>query len=86
LIPDQGDGLRWPAEFKYQDVKAAKALWIGTKNYTDPLFNNVEFGHKVVHAGPRFIDEINETMPQDFRLIGVFLLICALKLNAYIFI
>ena len=71
-IPDQQDGLRWPAEYKYQDVKAAKALWIGTTNYTDPLFNNVEFSKKVVHAGPRFTDVINETMPQEFRLLGRF--------------
>jgi len=72
LIPDQQDGLRWPAEYKYQDVKAAKALWIGTTNYSDPLFNNTEFGFKVVHTGPRFLDEINETMPQEFRLLGRF--------------
>jgi len=72
LIPDQQDGLRWPAEYKYQDVKAAKAFWIGTTNYSDPLFNNVEFEKKVVHAGPRFIDEISETMPQEFSLKGRF--------------
>jgi hypothetical protein len=71
-IPDQGDGLRWPAEYKYQDVKAAKALWIGTTNYSDPLFNNVEFNYKVVHAGPRFLDEVSETMKQEFDLMGRF--------------
>jgi hypothetical protein len=72
LIPDQQDGLRWPAEYNYQDTKAAKALWIGTTNYEDPLFNNTLFNYKVVHAGPRFIDISSETMPQEFRLMGRF--------------
>ena len=36
---DQQDGLRWPAQFNLQDCEVAKALWIGTTNYTDPLVN-----------------------------------------------
>ena len=72
LIPDQQDGLRWPAEYKYQDVKAAKAFWIGTTNYTDPLFKNVEFEHKVVHVGPRHLDEVSEFLSQEFSLKGRF--------------
>jgi hypothetical protein len=31
----QQDGLRWPAIYKYQDMEAAKALWIGVKDFTD---------------------------------------------------
>jgi hypothetical protein len=72
LIPDQQDGMRWPAEYKYQDVKAAKALWIGTTDYADPLFNNVTFEHKVVHVGPRVLDEDSEFMTQEFSLKGRF--------------
>jgi hypothetical protein len=72
LIPDQQDGMRWPAEYKYQDVKAAKAFWIGTTNYSDPLFNNTIFDYKVVHVGPRVLDEVSEFMAQEFSLKGRF--------------
>jgi hypothetical protein len=72
-VPDQQDGLRWPAEYRYQDVKASKGLWIGTTNYTDTLFENTVFDHKVVHIGPRHLDEASEFMTQDFKLFGKFL-------------
>lgn len=71
LVADQQDGLRWPAQFTWQDCKAAKALWIGTKNYSDPLANKT-FDFKVVHVGPRVSDEKNETMPAVFKLFGRF--------------
>ncbi|GBE27128.1 hypothetical protein BMS3Bbin03_01048 [bacterium BMS3Bbin03] len=71
LISDQQDGLRWPAQFRYQDSKAAKALWIGTTNYNDPLVNKT-FNFKVVHCGPRVLDEEHEFMPAEFKLIGKF--------------
>lgn len=71
LISDQQDGLKWPAQFRYQDSKAAKALWIGTINYNDPIANKT-FPHKVVHIGPRFLDEENEFMSQEFTLHGRF--------------
>ena len=69
LVPDQQDGLRWPAQFRYQDVKAAKALWIGTTNYQDPIVNK-DYNFKVVHVGPRVLDEEKEFMPVEFKLIG----------------
>ena len=72
LTSDQQDGLRWPAQFRYQDCKAAKGLWIGTTNYNDPLVNQV-FQAKVVHVGPRVLDEEHEFMPVEFKLIGKFL-------------
>ncbi len=72
LVSDQQDGLRWPAQFRYQDCKAAKALWIGTTNYTDPLVNQT-FPFKVVHVGPRVLDEQHEFMPVEFKLLGKFL-------------
>jgi len=71
LIPDQQDGLRWPALIPFQDCQAAKALWIGTTNYNDPIVNKT-FPYKVVHVGPRLLDEDNEFMPVTFKLIGRF--------------
>ncbi len=51
---DQQDGMRWPAQFKLQDNLAAKALWIGTTDYTDhSSLGGATFPHKVVHVGPR---------------------------------
>ena len=51
-ISDQGDGLRWPAQFRFQDNQAAKGFWIGTTNYFDSLAGET-FPYKVVHVGPR---------------------------------
>lgn len=70
-IPDQQDGLRWPAQFRYQDAQAAKALWIGVKNYDDPKAGKV-YPYKVVHVGPRGMDEETEVMPVSMKLIGKF--------------
>ncbi|NOZ56962.1 MAG: hypothetical protein GXO73_09285, partial [Calditrichaeota bacterium] len=71
LISDQQDGLRWPAQFRYQDCKAAKALWIGATDYYDPLVDRT-FKVKVVHVGPRVLDEEHEFMPVEFKMIGRF--------------
>ncbi len=68
LIPDQQDGLRWPALYSFQDVQAAKALWIGVTDYNDPLANGKNFTHKVVHNGPRVLNEESEFMSVDFKL------------------
>lgn len=68
---DQQDGLRWPAQFNLQDCEVAKALWIGTTNYTDPIVNKT-FEHKVVHVGPRGLDEVSEFMPVEFKLFARF--------------
>ncbi len=70
-VRDQQDGLRWPAQYRYQDTEAAKALWIGCKNYNDPIAGKV-YNYKVVHAGPRVLDEQSEFMTQEFKLIGRF--------------
>ncbi|MBP7460124.1 MAG: fibronectin [Candidatus Delongbacteria bacterium] len=69
LTRDQQDGLRWNAQFNWQDVKAAKALWIGAVNYNDPLVNKT-YNYKVVHCGPRILDDQAEFMPQEFVLYG----------------
>ncbi|MEE9162281.1 MAG: hypothetical protein V3U35_04850, partial [Candidatus Neomarinimicrobiota bacterium] len=68
---DQQDGLRWQAQFSDQDVLAAKALWIGSTNYQDPLVDQT-FDYKVVHVGPRVLDDLNEMMPQEFNLVASF--------------
>ncbi|MEK9136371.1 MAG: hypothetical protein AAB393_04560, partial [Bacteroidota bacterium] len=47
----QQNGLQWPAIYKYQDMQAAKGLWIGCTNFTDPGGSN--YAKKVVHVGPR---------------------------------
>lgn len=70
-VDDQQDGLRWPAQFRYQDSKAAKALWIGCKDFDDPVAGQV-YNYKVVHVGPRVLDEQNEFMTEQFKLKGRF--------------
>lgn len=78
LQSDQQDGMRWPAQFhgapnRMVDNVAAKALWIGTANYTDaPQYGGVTYPHKVVHLGPRGWDTEREFMPIEFRMIGKF--------------
>jgi hypothetical protein len=61
----QQDGLRWPAIYKYQDMEAAKALWIGVKDFTDE--KGAVFPHKVVHVGPR-VRGTNEFFPITFEM------------------
>jgi hypothetical protein len=50
-IREQQDGLQWPALYRNQDMEAAKGLWLGVRNWTDPAGN--AFPYKVVHCGPR---------------------------------
>lgn len=71
MVSDQIDGLRWPAQYRWQDTQAAKSLWIGAKDYDDLVAGTV-YPFKVVHAGPRSWDDENEFMPLEFTLIGRF--------------
>ena len=48
----QQAGWRWPAPYLNQDMQAAKGIWIGARNYTDPDVG-VTYDYKVVHCGPR---------------------------------
>ncbi|UCD37545.1 MAG: T9SS type A sorting domain-containing protein [Fidelibacterota bacterium] len=68
-MADQQDGLRWPAQYASQDVQVAKALWIGAINFYDANVNTT-LDYKVVHVGPRVLDDVNEMMPQEFKLYG----------------
>jgi hypothetical protein len=69
LRPFQQYGLRWPAIYDLQDMQAAKALWIGSTNFTDQ--NNETFPHKVVHVGPRVTGAF-EFYPMEFRMVSRF--------------
>jgi len=69
LISDQQDGLRWPAQYDWQDCQAAKALWIGATNFYDANVKKT-YDYKVVHVGPRVLDDVSEIMPQEFNMYG----------------
>jgi predicted outer membrane repeat protein len=69
LVSDQQDGLRWPALYENQDTEAAKALWIGCTNYSDPI-NGQNYPHKVVHVGPRVLSFASEIIPVNIDKIG----------------
>ncbi len=68
-IKEQQDGLRWPAIYKYQDMEAAKGLWIGAKDFTDE--KGLYFPHKVVHVGPR-VTGAREFFPMQFEMTSRF--------------
>jgi len=80
-IDTQQDGLQWPAQFRDQDTQAAKALWIGSTNFNDPIAGKT-YPYKVVHVGPRLKDDVNEFIPQilvpekspegEFKMVGKF--------------
>ena len=57
------DGMRWSAYYKNQDMQVAKALWIGTTDFTEA--DGTFYPHKVVHCGPR-VDGRSELFPVKF--------------------
>jgi len=65
------DGLDYPALYRHQDMQAAKAIWIGARDYQDPIVNQT-FDYKVVGNGPRKVDELAGFMPEKFLLYGRF--------------
>ncbi|MGH7495469.1 MAG: hypothetical protein ACREOO_24180 [bacterium] len=62
-------GLRWPAIFEYQDLQAAKGLWLGVANFTDEF--GTTYPHKVVHVGPR-VSGSGEFFPMEFKMVSRF--------------
>lgn len=66
---DQLDGLRWPAQFNFQDVSVGKSLWIGTTDFTDPV-SGVTYPYKVVCSGRLFIYLGTEIIADELKLIG----------------
>jgi len=73
LIVDQIDGLCWPNEFntRMKGVKAAKALWIGTTNFADPI-SIVTYPHKVVCIGKDAVYSGTEIFTDELSLLGKF--------------
>lgn len=51
FVKTQQDGLQWPAIYSYQDMQAARGMWIGAKDFTDE--NGQYYPFKVVTVGPR---------------------------------
>ena len=51
FVARQQYGMQWPAIYRYQDMQAARGLWIGAKNFIDEEGRN--FTYKVVTVGPR---------------------------------
>ncbi|MBN1302434.1 MAG: hypothetical protein JW995_14550 [Melioribacteraceae bacterium] len=72
LVAEQQYGMRWPAIYSWQDMQAAKAFWIGVKNFTDASqFGGRSWLHKVVHVGPR-VNGANEFFPVEFKVVSKF--------------
>ncbi len=67
LLKVQQYGLRWPAIYDYQDMQAAKGMWLGVANFTDET--GTTYPHKVVHVGPR-VTGANEFFPVEFRMVS----------------
>lgn len=69
LNTDQDFGLRWPAQWLYQDHNVGKAMWIGATNFKDPS-NGVTYPYKVICLGRGTMYENSVTFPVEFRLVG----------------
>jgi hypothetical protein len=61
----------WPAQYGIdQNTARAKGLWIGCKNFDDPVENKVK-SVKVIGSGPRNAnDRINQIFEREIKLIG----------------
>ena len=67
LVASQQYGLRWPAIYAYQDMQAAKGLWIGTTDFTDAT--NTAYPFKLVHVGPR-VPGTGEFFPIELKMVS----------------
>jgi hypothetical protein len=70
LDTDQMDGLRWPADYIWQDHNVGKALQIGTTNFTDP--NGTTYPYKVISAGRLFMYLNEDVFPVSLQMHGKF--------------
>jgi hypothetical protein len=68
-VREQQYGLRWPAQYNYEDMQAAKSMWIGTTDFTDA--DGKTWTDKVVHVGPR-VSGAGEFFPVTFDLYTKF--------------
>jgi hypothetical protein len=71
LNTDQDIGLRWPAQWLYQDHNVGKALWIGTSNFKDPS-NGMTYPYKVLALGRGTLIMNSVVSPVQFSLVGKF--------------
>ncbi len=65
-VAAQQYGLQWPALYQYQDMQAAKGLWIGTTNFTDAKGT---YTNKVIHVGTR-VTGAGEFFPTKFNMVS----------------
>jgi hypothetical protein len=65
------DYFSWPAKYGiHQECKRADGLWIGCKNFDDPVEHKIK-SYKVIGAGPRPApDRINQIFEQEIKLYG----------------
>ncbi len=63
--------LAWPAMYGLeQNNMRMVGLWIGCKNFDDPIEGKVK-SYKVIGSGPRdFTDRVNQIFPKSLKLIG----------------
>jgi hypothetical protein len=61
----------WPAQYSLdQNITRMKGLWIGCKNFNDPVEGRLK-SVKVIQSGPRdFSDRPNQIFPVELKLIG----------------
>lgn len=65
----QQDGFQWPAIYSYQDMQAARGMWIGAKDFTDEKGEFYPF--KVCTVGPRN-PQFYSFYPQKMELTAKF--------------
>lgn len=51
FVLQQQYGMQWPANYRSQDMQAARGWWVGCKDFTDE--KGTHFDYKVVTVGPR---------------------------------
>ncbi len=61
----------WPSQYSIdQNTVRSRLLWIGCKNFNDPVEDKVK-SVKIVGTGPRaFDDRPNQIFEQELRLVG----------------
>ena len=64
-------GFTWDSFYRDQDMQAAKGMWIGVRNFFDPV-QNTTYAYKIAHNGQRAVTdvEIREYMPQGISLVA----------------
>jgi len=71
LDTDQIDGLRWPAQFPFQDHNVGESVWIGTTNFTQNVHGeDITYPYKVVCSGRSFMFLNAEIFPEEISLIA----------------